>query len=77
MSRIKKHINLVRYLLETHPHLRDNDTKLTMNVWHKRLKNMGLNPKEMTAYELMEMASKDELPIGRTIERCRYGGVAI
>lgn len=71
MSKIKQHINLVRYLLKNHAHLRDDDTALIMNVWHKELLKRNLDPHELTAYELMEMVSKNKMPIGRTIERCR------
>ena len=59
----------VREFLTDHPSLRDNDSRLIVNIWADSIGRKELNL--MSASDLMIMISNDELPSGSTIRRMR------
>ena len=59
----------VREFLTDHPSLRDNDSRLIVNIWADSIGRKELNL--MSATDLMIMISNDELPSGSTIRRMR------
>jgi|6_EtaG_2_1085325.scaffolds.fasta_scaffold33327_3 hypothetical protein len=59
----------VKEFLTDYPSLRDNDSRLIVNIWAEDIGRKELN--SMSASDLMIMISNDELPSGSTIRRVR------
>ena len=68
---ILKHKPVVLDLLKNQEHLRDDDNRLIANVWHKHIVDIGLDPVNITAYDLLDMFAKSELPNPQSIRRIR------
>lgn len=68
---ILKNKPYVLELLQTKPHLRDDDYKLISNVWHKALSLNKIEAKEITAFRFFELFSEGSLPHPESIRRIR------
>ena len=64
---MKKIFNKVITLLGKHPELRDDDARLTANIWYKHFDGI----RKMTAVELLTHLAKNELRSYDSITRCR------
>ena len=66
----KKIINLadkIIKLLTIRPHLRDNDRRLTCNIWWKSVSN----PELLTFEDFIKLYIKGKVPESDSITRCR------
>ena len=63
--------DIVLKLLSSNSHLRDDDSRLITNIWYKTLINNNINPKELSAYEFLELLNKGLLPNAQSIRRVR------
>lgn len=70
---IKSTKHKVLYLLETEPHLRDSDEKLVSNIWYQELKAMKLDPKSISAMQLLKIIADGLVTNPESIRRCRQG----
>ena len=61
----------VKALLEKHPHLRDSDNKLIATIWKYDLLQQCLPIENITAYNFLELYSKEKLTNAETIRRVR------
>jgi hypothetical protein len=64
---MKKILNRVVNLLTKHPQLRDDDARLTANIWYQNTDNI----KNMDAVELLTHLADGNLPSYESISRCR------
>jgi hypothetical protein len=55
----------VKLLLETFPHLRDSDERLTANIW------LSETPKDATAFQVLQMYAEKRLTNAESIRRTR------
>jgi len=62
---------VIRNLLETQPHLRDNDEKLIANIWKETINKKYGKTTEMTGYRVLELLALGELPNSESIRRGR------
>ena len=62
---------IVSRLLHLRPSNRDNDRALVANIWVATLIKNGYNPKQMSAYQLLDMYVKGSLPNADHITRTR------
>lgn len=61
----------VTYLLETKPHLRDDDGKLIASMWWQDLRKRGINAHDISAFHLMEMFIANQITHPESIRRER------
>lgn len=66
-----KPLTYVKQLLTEKPHLRDSDDKLVANFWHKELALMNIEPKDITAFELLQYFADGKLTKPESIMRVR------
>ena len=72
--KIGQNIKLIKSLLEEGGKddiFRDNDNKLIAIVWHKLLKEVDIDSKEISGWTLLTHLSKGDLPAPESITRCR------
>tara|TARA_R110002020_G_scaffold144707_1_gene317795 strand:- start:2172 stop:2540 length:369 start_codon:yes stop_codon:yes gene_type:complete len=62
---------IVLDLLQRSTSLRDNDNRLTANVWSVEIKALGYNLKEITATDLLQLIADDKLSAANNIKRIR------
>lgn len=62
---------LIHKLLEDREYLRDNDESLSANIIYLFLDKRGFNVKKMSAFDLLNMYAKNELPTIDYITRVR------
>ena len=55
----------VQKLLESFPHLRDSDERLTANIW------LSETPKDATAFDVLQMYAEKRLTNAESIRRTR------
>ena len=68
----KKRIRLlIKQMLETHPHLRNEDEKLASNVLYLFLSGIGINSQKISAFEFLQMYAENQLPTIDYITRIR------
>lgn len=58
-------------LLMNKPELRDSDNKLIARFWHNEMSGKGMNPSELSAYEMLCMFAESKLTNPETIRRMR------
>ena len=58
-------------LLMNKPELRDSDNKLIARYWHNEMSGKGMNPSELSAYEMLCMFAESKLTSPETIHRVR------
>lgn len=58
-------------LLMNKPELRDSDNKLIARYWHNEMIGKGMNPSEMSAYEMLCLFAESKLTSPETIHRVR------
>ena len=58
-------------LLTQDSRLRDSDNKLIARFWHNEMSGKGMNPSEMSGYELLCMFAESKLTSPETIHRVR------
>ncbi len=61
----------VLHFLKQYTHLKDNDDKLIATVLLNDLKSLGLKPKEISGYQLLEIMAKGKLTNPESIRRSR------
>lgn len=61
----------ISVLLLQYPHLRDDDNKLSANIWYSEIKKLGHNPDSMTGKDLLGLLSNGKLTTSASILRCR------
>lgn len=66
-----KTIEIVQQLLIKYPKLKDCDNNLISTYWFNELKEQGINPKDLTAFELLDLHSKSKLTNTKSIIRFR------
>lgn len=71
LQKIIKTKDVVKELLIWHPHLRDSDDKLIANIWNMDCKQLGLDPKTMTAFVILSMLSEGKLTSFEAVSRAR------
>jgi hypothetical protein len=62
----KTNTELVKILLEKHPHLRDNDNKLLANIWYIRSEKL-----DEGAMDFLNTIAEGKLPSSESIRRVR------
>jgi hypothetical protein len=67
MGRLNK--NKVREMLEKFPPLRDNDTRLLINIWARELMELGYDPKRLA--DFFALLLNNDLSNAETIRRSR------
>jgi len=70
----KKFITLqkrIKHLLQSDEILKDSDFKLIAQVWYQDLQKMGLEPKSISGYQLLEIISHHKLSNPHSIIRHR------
>ena len=60
----------VKYWLDKHPHLRDDDNKLSANIWSQELIALGLGS-DNTIIEFLRLYSNNKLTSAPSIKRAR------
>ena len=60
----------VKYWLDKHPHLRDDDNKLSANIWSQELIALGLGSND-TIIEFLRLYSNNKLTSAPSIKRAR------
>mgnify|MGYP003639668604 FL=1 len=68
---ILKNKDIVLNLLQNQIGLRDNDSKLLANVWHKHITNLGIDPGRNSAIFLLAMLAEGKLPNSESVRRIR------
>jgi hypothetical protein len=63
--------NLIQLMLEEKEHLRDSDEALASNILYMFLKIKNIDCEKITAFELLKMYAKNELPTVDYITRVR------
>jgi len=63
--------DLVEYRLIQNSLFRDNDQLLIASIWSTEMKRAGFQPRERTAYELLDLLANNKLPNPESIRRCR------
>ena len=58
-------------LLTQDPRLRDSDNRLIARYWHNEMSGKGMNPSEMSAYEMLCVFAESKLTNPETIRRMR------
>lgn len=58
---IKNTKERVLKLLKHKPHLRDDDQKLMANIWFQDLLKSGIDVKNITGYQLLEIFSNNDI----------------
>lgn len=72
MGKLRHQIkNKVISILYSHESARDDDSELVSLFWIQELSRIGLNPKTITAYQLLEMLIRKRLTNPDTITRRR------
>lgn len=61
----------VLHLLETTPHLRDNDERLIATIWWQDLQRLGYDPKTTSAHQLLALLIARKLSQAESIRRDR------
>tara|TARA_R100001594_G_scaffold145020_1_gene194724 strand:- start:6603 stop:6914 length:312 start_codon:yes stop_codon:yes gene_type:complete len=62
----------VKYWLQKHPELRDDDNRLCANIWGRELRNqLGVGVNLATAINFLEMYAKGKLTPAPSIKRAR------
>lgn len=59
------------WLMEKHPHTRDNDLAVLANYWHRELGQLGHDPHAMTAFSFLAILAEGQLTSPETIRRTR------
>lgn len=62
---------LIHFLLEEKAHLRDDDEALVSNILYLFLQKRNIDAEKITAFELLKMYAKKELPTADYITRVR------
>jgi hypothetical protein len=68
---IKKLEDKIIKVLESYPQAKDSDPYLVTVLWIQQLRNQGIDPKEITAWEFLGMLGRKELLNTDSISRCR------
>lgn len=71
LSQIKTSQDRVQKLLENSLEQRDDDYKLTANFWFYELRDLGLDPKQITAFTLLGLYAGKKLTQADVITRAR------
>ena len=61
----------VLHLLTEDFRLRDSDNKLIARYWHNEMSGKGMNPSELSAYEMLCLFAESKLTNPETIRRMR------
>ena len=69
--KVKKHKDRIIKLLTDKPHLREDDQPLIANIWWTDIKNLGLDPNNITGTKVLELFSQDKLSHPESIMRAR------
>jgi hypothetical protein len=69
--RIRKSKDIVEKLLTEQPHLRDDDNRLLASVWYIEIKQMDLNPINMTGSEVLSLIAHKKLGNAESVRRSR------
>jgi hypothetical protein len=62
---------IIKNFLTNKPELRDSDNKLIARYWFEEMKKKGINPKEMSGYEMLCLFAESKLTSPETIHRMR------
>jgi hypothetical protein len=62
---------VIEELLVNNPHLKDSDNKLIATYWFRELKNKGLDPKEISAFDFLKLYADSNVSNAETIRRMR------
>ena len=71
MRMSKETKNKIKKLLLDVKDCRDSDEKLIANFWYFQIKNTGVDPRKITAFDFLEYLSKGKLTSSETIRRTR------
>ncbi len=58
-------------LLIEYPHLRDDDNKLSANIWHSEITKLGHNAEKISGKDLLGLIANGKLTTSASILRCR------
>ena len=61
----------VKYWLEKHPSLRDDDNRLCANIWSEELTVLGFGNIESPIFEFLRLYSNNKLTSAPSIKRAR------
>jgi len=61
----------VKYWLDKHPSLRDDDNRLCANIWAEELTLLGFGHIEAPIFEFLRLYSNNKLTSAHSIERMR------
>jgi hypothetical protein len=61
----------IKFLLLSKEIFKEDDRKLISQIWLQDLGKMGLNPKNITGYQLLEIISRNKLTNPESIRRTK------
>jgi len=67
----KKYKESIKRILTINPEARDSDSYLLGLVWHKELKEKGVDPKKISSFEFLKMLKQKIITTPESITRSR------